>query len=349
MTEKPNTPPQPGEGGKDSTDLIETVTRGGLSVAYSILDGTIEKRAQQAFETGQALRRSNASQGNAHHKQGELMRAMEAEIEAYIPTAFDRSRLDRLNTDVTQKRTERDAIAKEKREAQMRVIAAEQDCTNSGGVTRAPTRIGIAVVGFLLAALFAAVLTPSLPLVVPGLRDEAGALIPGAQLIAFSIGLGIGITMVWPSFYAALYYIDDFTVRHGSAIAGVLIVIGIGLIRRFQVGEWNAAVVGLVVIETAVVVFVEVISAIMRSRFRDSVSSTKAEQFLAQARRQLEEATEAEKKADASLEGRKELFEQEERRVGLIQALVDKRKYFLNKGNTRVQERFSIGYSTGEG
>jgi hypothetical protein len=340
----PVRPPQPGE-------PAQTVTEEGFDL--DDLDKTIEAHGQKAFELGHKLRRSGASVGEAETQKGRLMCAFEAAIEAAIharvPTSDDMARLERLREDTVEKRKERDKLAAERRDALRKLDEAERKLHGAKGEVRAPTLLVLGVLGFLLAVLFAAVLVPTIPLLVPELKNEAGEMIPGGLLFTFLIGLGIGITVVTPSFVVALYHVDQFIVRYGPAVFGMAVVTGVGLLRYFQVGELNAAVVGLVTIETGVVAIVEVIAAVIRARYRDGVSGAREKQELALARRELEESEKSGKvaKANQALEKSKELLEQEGERLARNQTLVDKRKSFVKKGTTRVQERFSEGYSVG--
>ena len=336
-----------------ASELARIVTQEGLDVED--LDKAIEKQGQKAFELGHKLRQSGASEGEAETQKGRLMCAFEAAIEAAIqarvPTSDDKARLARLKEDTVEKRRQRDKLTNERRDALRKIDETERNLHLAKGDVRAPTILVLSALGLLLAVLFAAVLVPTVPLLVPELRNDAGEMIPGGLLFSFLIGLGVGITVVTPSFVVALYHVDQFIVRYGPAVFGMAVVTGVGLLRYFQVGELNAAVVGLVTIEAGVVAIVEVVAAVIRVRYRDGVSGQREKQQLAQARREFEDFEKSRKLAKASeaLVESEKLLEQEEERVARNQTLSNKRKAFVKKGLTRVQERFSEGYSVGVG
>jgi hypothetical protein len=310
------------------------------------LDALIDQRGEDAHALGRDLRKVKASEGEAAVRKGELMRAIEAEIEARLPATMDRSRLDRLREEVTERQRRRDDAASDVAVARREVQDAEQ-LVRPEGPSRAPSGVWMAIVGLVLAALFGAVLTPTIPLLLPELRSVTGEVRPEAHLLGFLIGLGVGVAVVVPSFFAARYHARSLVARFGPAAAAMMVVLGIGLLRAFQVGEWNAAVMGLVVVEFGVVVFVEVVAAVIRARFREQVPRANAEAHLNRKRLILQERQKAELDAEKMLGKHRDESERAERDIRSIQELIDKRTSFVAKGVARVQEQFSRGYSLG--
>lgn len=181
----------PGPGGRPSatepgdesrnrgrSDLVQLVLEGGLPVAYRFLDDTIERRGNQAHEIACQLHAKGASDGEALEHKGKLTSALEAEIAALLQTSIDRARLERLQGAVGETKGPRGMPrGAALRGAEQKLVEAERELVLAGDSGRTPRRSGLLLMAILLAALFSAVLSPSVPLLVTALREVPGTLV----------------------------------------------------------------------------------------------------------------------------------------------------------------------------
>lgn len=326
----------------ETRDLVRIVTDKGLDVAFSFLDDRIRKLGDHACQVGRQHRKNGSSEFEARQAKDSLRDKGQSEIRTMVPRGAPRERLNRHAEDVTEKRTWQDRCKARVQDLRQKEIEAEEALTRAKShPQRTPSVFGIVAVGAVLAALFGAVLAPTIPLVAPEVRQLGR----GIHLL---IGFGLGVGIVFPSFYAAYYPVSEFIVRHGSLIVGFMITSGIAALRYAQIGEWNSAILGLIVIEYGLVISVEVIGAILRARYADRLSTDQFEATLRTVRRELETDRDDLRRAEERMELAKKEFADEEARVRLIQTLADSRDDYLLRVTDHLGQRFDEGYRTAQ-
>ena len=239
---------------------------------------------------------------------------------------------------------------KDAEQLELALIALEDDLAGEmHQQQRRPGLLTVALSGFFLAFLLGVALVPTLtPLLFHD--DATGFPIPNASLYAFLSGLAIGIAVVVPSFYAAIYHVPSLLVRHGSLFAGMLMGFGASALRYFQVGGLNAAVVALTIFELGVVLFIEVVAEVLRGRFKDARSVASLGAKVDAKKRQVDLARihveEAENAAQTAERRVADLKAWQELMVTLKDTRV--RETWLRNAEQEVLHAFEMGQASGQ-